>query len=108
MRSGAIPDGQISASSEYSVNYTANRARLYIQPSRGKSGAWLPKYNDANQWLQVDLGNNETRITRVATQGKSGFCCQWVTKFKLQYSDDGVNFTYYREEGQNASKVKCT
>ena len=31
---------------------------------------------------------------------------QWVTSYKLQYSDDGVNFQYCRGQGQNIDKVK--
>ena len=42
-------------------------------------------------------------VTRLATQGRNGYS-QWVTKYKLQYSDDGVNFQYYWEHG--AIKVR--
>ena len=28
-----------------------------------------------------------------------------MTKYKLQYSDDGVNFQYYKEQGQTTDKV---
>jgi len=38
-------------------------------------------------------------VTRVATQGRNAAYSQWVTKYKLQYSDDGVNFQYYQENG---------
>ena len=61
--------------------------------------------NDLNQWLQIDLGSLHTKTTRVATQGRNGIE-NWVTKYKLKFSDNGVNFTYYRETGESADKVK--
>jgi len=45
------------------------------------------------------------KVTRVATQGRYSVYNQWVTKYKLQYSDDGVNFQYYKEQGQTTDKV---
>ena len=112
MESGAISDSQISASSQYDANHAAIQGRLNFQETSGKAGAWVPAYNDGNPWLQVDLGNQLTNVTRVATQGRNynqwprGPHNQWVTKYKLQYSDDGVNFQYYREQGQPTDKVK--
>ena len=43
--------------------------------------------------------NQHAKVTRVATQGRNAAYIQWVTKYKLQYSDDGVNFQYYQENG---------
>ena len=57
-----------------------------------------------NQWLQVDLGSENFKITRVATQGRKE-SAEWVTSYKLQYSDDGVTFHYYKEQGQASDKV---
>ena len=105
MESGAISDGQIKASSQYDVNHSPYRGRLNIQLSGAKKGAWSARYRDANQWLQIDLENLKTRVTRVATQGRSEQS-QWVTKYNMQYSNDGENFQYHREEGQNDKEVK--
>ena len=105
MENGAIPDGHVSASSQWNANHAARQGRLNFQAVPGKAGSWSARRNDANQWLQIDLGNQFTRITLVATQGRNGYS-QWVTKYKLQYSNDGVNFQYYREQGQIQSKVK--
>jgi hypothetical protein len=44
-------------------------------------------------------------VTRVATQGRNGGYTQWVKRYKLQYSNDGVKFQYYREQRQTADKV---
>ena len=106
MANGAISDGQISASSEMDSVHAANQARLHFKANTGKAGSWSARTNDVNQWLQIDLGSRHTKVTRVATQGGND-SLQWVTKYRLQYSNDGVNFQYYREQGQTADKVKC-
>ena len=113
MESGAISDSQISASSELNANHSAIQGRLNFQETLVKAGAWEAGTNDSNPWLQVDLRNQITNVTRVATQGRHysrqwprGRHSHWVKKYKLQYSDDGVNFQYYREQGQPTDKVK--
>ena len=68
-----------------------------------QGGSWIARKNDLNQWLQIDLGGYTT-LTRVATQGRSD-ADQWVTKYKLQYSDDGVIFQFYKEPQKTAAKV---
>ena len=103
MDSGAITDAQISASSQWSNNYAASRARLHTRRIGYQGGSWIARKNDLNQWLQIDLGGYTT-LTRVATQGRSD-ADQWVTKYKLQYSDDGVIFQFYKEPHQTAAKV---
>ena len=60
-----------------------------------------------NQWLQIDLANQHTKVTRIATQGRNAYN-QWVTKYKLLFSDNGVNFHYYKEQGNVAIKVRQT
>ena len=107
MESGVISDGQITASSHWGVNDAATQGRLNFEAGGGKQGAWSAKTNDANQWLQVDLGSRYIRVTRVATQGRNA-ASQWVTAYKLQYSKDGVTFQYFRERGQTTSKVKIS
>ena len=101
MENGTISDGQISASSQLDANHTAIQGRL----QRG-TASWSSAGNDSTQWLRVDLGGQHTKVTRVATQGGNGANAQWVTKYKLQYSNDGASFQYYREPGQNTDKVK--
>ena len=105
MENGAISDGQISASSQLDSGHAVTQARLHFKATAGKAGSWSARNNDLNQWLQIDLGIRHTHVTLVATQGRNHFL-QWVTKYKLQYSNDGVNFQYYKEQGQNAAKVK--
>ena len=105
MESGVISAGQISASSQWDANHAAIQGRLHFKAGGGKQGAWSARTNDVNQLLQIDLGNMNTKVTRVASQGRDG-SNQWVTKYKLQYSTDGVNFQYYKDEGQNVDKVE--
>ncbi|XP_078343423.1 retinoschisin-like [Oculina patagonica] len=95
MESGEVTDGQISASSEWDAETVASNGRLHLD----NAGCWAARTNDLNQWLQVDLGKPDTIVIRVATQGRFDVNYQWVTMYKLQYSNDGVNFQYYKEQG---------
>ena len=95
MENRRIKDAQITASSEFHPNYAAIQARLNFKAGGGKQGGWSSRSNDANQWIQVAL-SSYTKLTGIATQGRNGHS-QWVTKFKLQYSDDGVHFHNYKE-----------
>ena len=98
MENGVISDGQIRASSQYSAGLAAIRGRL------GNLRSWSAALKNINQWLQIDLGGQYTKITRVATQGRNDYN-QWVKTYKLHYSDDGGNFHYYRDLGQSEDKV---
>ncbi|XP_068691559.1 phosphatidylinositol phosphatase PTPRQ-like [Montipora foliosa] len=103
MEFGAIKDAQIQASSEWDLKHAAIQGRLNFQKSGEKRGAWSAKNNDKNQWLQIDLQASCTKVTAVASQGRNEIN-QWVTKYKLQYSNDGVTFQYYKEQGQTVDK----
>ena len=98
MERKSISDNQISASSQLDGNHSAILSRLHF-----KAGAWSPLTNNLNQWLQVDLGS-VTRVTRVATQGSNAYN-ESVTKYKLQYSDDGATFLFYKDIGDSSAKV---
>ena len=106
MESGAISDVQISASSNKDDSFAASRARLHVKKSgivEIRQGGWSPLKDDLNQWLQVDLGRLTT-VTRLATQGRDG-SDEWVTKYTLQYSVDGVIYHGYRERGETSLRV---
>jgi len=102
MESGAILDSQISASSVYSITHAAQQARLHFKAT-GLTGSWSAGLNDMNQWLQVDLLQT-TEVTRIATQGRNKVH-QWVTKYKLQYSEDGHTFKFYMQNGDHSDTV---
>ena len=106
MENGAISDGQITASSQFSVNHAPAQGRLHFKETSSKKGAWSAATTEQYQWLQVDLCSFVT-VTRVATQGRNMVSRkQWVTKYSLQYSNDEVNFQCYKEQGHVAAKVK--
>ena len=111
MESGEILDEQITASSIRDARHAAHQGRLNFQEGNGKSGSWSSRENDQNQWLQVDLLLEESVVTSVATQGRNkhpnwGGHNQWVKTYKLQYSNNGVNFEYYKDQRQNSAKVR--
>ena len=107
MESGIISERHLSASSQFSTNHSPNKGRLH---STAEPGAWSSLISDLNQWLQIDvlgLDRRYTRVTRVATQGRHyAQEQQWVTKYKVHYGDDGVNFQYYKKQGQTTDKVR--
>lgn len=103
MASGAITDGQITASSEHSDNHTAMQGRLNFEETGNNTGAWVANASDVNQWLQIDL-IGQYIVTRVATQGRNGYD-EWVTEYKLQFGDDTASFQYYKKPGKNTNKV---
>ncbi|XP_022795118.1 uncharacterized protein LOC111333762 [Stylophora pistillata] len=103
MESQHIQDAQITASSEYDRNHAAIQGRLNFKAGGGKQGGWSARQNNGNQWMQVALGSY-TKLTSIATQGRNAHN-QWVTAYKLQYSDDGVNFYYYKSPGQSSPTI---
>ncbi|XP_051004143.1 contactin-associated protein like 5-1-like [Acomys russatus] len=60
------------------------------------TGGWSPEDSNAQQWLQMDLGNR-VEITAVATQGRYG-SSDWVTSYHLMFSDTGHNWQQYKQE----------
>ena len=105
VESGAISDGQMSASSQWDEILTASQGRLNVKAVPGKGRSWSAKDNNVHQWLQVDLGNPHTKVTALATQGRSDFPL-WVTKYKVQYSGDGVSFQYFMDELSSKIRVR--
>ena len=88
MQSGKVPAIFITASSIWGSAYRASNGRLQLQAGSGRSGGWSARRNDVKQYLQVQFGK-WLMITKVATQGRQDRS-QWVTKYTLSYSYDGV------------------
>lgn len=103
MANGAIPELQITGSTIWSTYHLASYGRLFFKLH---SAAWVAQVNDGNQWIQIDLGGQHIKVTRIATQGRYACCDHWVTTYKLEYGNDKVHFHYYRTQGQAADKVK--
>ena len=101
MENFKITTTQISASSQYSGNHIPNHGRLHFKSS---AGSWSALVRDLHQWIQIDFGI-ETTVTYVATQGRYNVE-QWVTQYKLQYSNDGNSFQVFKEQGENSDKVR--
>ena len=113
METRKILDEQISASSQWDANHASCQGRLNFQErisNPSVSGSWSARKNNQNQWLQVDLLCEESVVTSVATQGRNSHpswgALQWVKYYKLQYSNNGVNFKYYNDDRQSATMAK--
>ena len=110
MEDGRITDSQITASSEQDTlvkDHGPTNARLNRLPEGNTTGSWSAKSIDTNQWIQADL-RVLTRVTGVMIQGRAEEVqSQWVTKFKVQYSDDGVIWKYVRTVDNQGEQVKC-
>lgn len=106
LKNNTIPDSQMSASSSYKTwnlrafGWYPHLGRL---DNQGKINAWTAQSNSDKEWLQVDLGTQK-QVTGIITQGARDFGhIQYVASYKVAYSDDGVQWTVYEEQG--TSKV---
>ena len=95
LENGHVPDAAFSASSSANKKHGPARSRLNMQPSSKGKGAWSAGANNGKQWLQIDFGEL-VRVTKVATQGRQD-ANQWVTKYILSYSVDGMHWAEYKE-----------
>ncbi|XP_036129481.1 coagulation factor V isoform X3 [Molossus molossus] len=106
MESGKIENTQITASSFkkswWGGYWEPFRARLNAQ---GRVNAWQAEANNNKQWLQIDLLKTK-KITGIVTQGcKSLSSEMFVKSYTIQYSDQGVNWTPYRQKTSMVDKV---
>uniref|UniRef100_W5KJP1 Milk fat globule EGF and factor V/VIII domain containing a n=1 Tax=Astyanax mexicanus TaxID=7994 RepID=W5KJP1_ASTMX len=96
-----ISDSQLSATSAFrtwgidAFTWLPHYARLDKQ---GKTNAWSAASNNRTEWLQLDL-EKPKRITGIITQGAKDFgVVQFVSAFKIAYSDDGQTWTVVKEQ----------
>ena len=103
--SGRIPDNSFSASSIFAPKYAAKFGRL------NGTGAWEPKNNGPDEYLQIDL-LNEYVICAVATQGnpptQSVGAQEWTTEYKLRFSLNGTTFLPYKENKLDKVGMACS
>lgn len=99
MRSKAIPDEAITASSSYDqAEVGPENARLGLEE---KGGAWCPRQaisKDVYEYLQIDLGKL-TVITKVETQGRfgNGQGQEYAKFFLLEYQrEDSGHWIRFR------------
>lgn len=69
--------------------------------------AWLSKYQDNGQWLQIDLKEVKV-ISGILTQGRCD-ADEWMTKYSVQYrTDENLNWVYYKDQtGNNRVSGLC-
>ncbi|KAK2840349.1 hypothetical protein Q5P01_014089 [Channa striata] len=106
MESGLIEDHRITASSIasswYGGPWKASFARLNKQ---GTINAWQAKYNDMNQWLQVELPRIK-KITGIITQGAKALGKEmYVKTYTLQHSDNGIHWIHYTDDESVSFKM---
>ena len=93
MEDGRIRNSKITSSSIYSSLARPYYGRLN-KVFQGTGGAWTAANRRAGEYLQIDLGSRKL-IHKVATQGRATRHNQYVTKYILKYSDDGIQWTDY-------------
>ncbi|XP_056145397.1 coagulation factor V [Lampris incognitus] len=106
LESRLIEDHRITASSTYQSWYFGTwRPSLARLDTQGAVNAWQAKYNDLNQWLQVELPQVR-KITGIITQGAKILGKEmYVITYLLQYSVDGVHWTTYTDDKDYMSKT---
>ena len=90
MEDGHIEDNQITAS-DFQEN--VGRSRL-VGPEGDTDLVWWPDPANPDKWIQVDL-TVQRLLTGVITQGRRRSTdgeIQFVTKFTVQFSNDGMSF----------------
>ncbi|KAJ7403666.1 hypothetical protein WISP_149686 [Willisornis vidua] len=75
----------------------SSRAQSQCLASRGGAGGWSPSASERYQWLQVDFGSRR-QLSAIATQGRYS-SSDWVTQYRLLYSDTGRNWKPYHQDG---------
>ena len=92
------PTGAITASSTWANDFPRHGPENAKLSSTDSFSNWSAGVNDANQWIQVDLGS-EALVRAVGAKGRAKNYAQWVTSYKLSYSLDGIKWTYYQHDG---------
>ncbi|XP_034387252.1 retinoschisin-like [Cyclopterus lumpus] len=100
--SGAVDSDQISCSSQdqyvgWYSSWIPSKARLNNQ---GFGCAWLSKFNDLHQWIQIDL-KDEAVVSGILTQGRCD-ADEWITKYSIQYRTvETLNWIFYKDQTGN-------
>ena len=110
MADRTIKDSQITTSSALRTAYGYKaRLRLNIPPW----GAWCVNVSGGSktkrnydQYIEIDL-LKLTNITSIATQGREhANGAEYVKDYKISYSNDSLNWIFYREKDQAANETK--
>ncbi|XP_071416980.1 coagulation factor V isoform X1 [Pithys albifrons albifrons] len=105
MENGEIKNAQITASSVKTSWFNTWDPSLARLNQKGKMNAWRAKFNNNQQWLQIDLLTVK-KITAIATQGVTSMSAEnFVKTYVIQYSDEGSEWKSYTEGSSSAAKV---
>lgn len=103
MKSGAIRNKQITASSEWDKYHNARLSRLGTVKRGRYRGAWSARHNNHHQWLKVDF-RRPMKIKKIVTKGRQD-TNQWVTRYQVTYSQDGTHWTMYRYKSNDVVRI---
>ena len=117
MEDGSITDSQITASSFHKApaerppdNCKPKNGRLNQKGNEGVVGGWCPAYSDLQTpWFQVDL-RTTNQVEGVIIQGSTdplNSYKDWVTHYKVSYSDDQRTWHYAGGSSLQTAKVSC-
>lgn len=104
MVSGLIADNQITASSHVDRNWVPENARLLTSRT-----GWtlLPQPQPfANEWLQVDLGEEKLVKGLIVQGGKHRENKVFMKKFRLGYSGNGSDWRMVLDASGSKPKVR--
>ncbi|XP_034731260.1 EGF-like repeat and discoidin I-like domain-containing protein 3 isoform X2 [Etheostoma cragini] len=108
MKSRLISDGQLLASSSFrtwGIDTFTWHPQLARLDKQGKTNAWSPAHNNRSEWIQVDLEKTK-RLTGIITQGAKDFgVVQFVSLFKVAYSNDGESWSMVKEDNTSNDKL---
>ena len=94
-----IPDSSITASTFFSEN-PALHGRL------NGGSYWASTIIHPQQWIQVDLGARR-HVTGIMLQGSGSLMYpQWMTAYKIEYSDDGASWQIVKDDNQQGDMVR--
>uniref|UniRef100_A0A3B3Z4W6 F5/8 type C domain-containing protein n=1 Tax=Poecilia mexicana TaxID=48701 RepID=A0A3B3Z4W6_9TELE len=99
---GSVSPDQVTCSNQeqytgWFSSWVPSKARLN---SQGFGCAWLSKFQDNSQWLQVDL-KEVMVVSGILSQGRCD-ADEWVTKYSVQYrTDEKLNWIYYKDQTGN-------
>lgn len=70
--------------------------------------AWLSKFNDQYQWIQIDLKEVGV-VSGILIQGRCD-ADEWITKYSIQYRTvESLNWIYYKDQtGNNRVSTRNT